>query len=69
MSLAIETKNLAKYYGEIHAVDGIDLAIPTGKLFGFLGPNGAGKSTTISILSTVLPPTSGNATVLGLNLE
>ncbi len=69
MSLAIETKNLTKFYGEIHAVDGIDLTIPTGKLFGFLGPNGAGKTTTISILSTVLPPTSGEATVLGFNLE
>ena len=50
-------------------MDGIDLTIPTGKLFGFLGPNGAGKTTTISILSTVLPPTSGEATILGFNLE
>lgn len=69
MSFAIETTNLKKYFGEIHAVDGIDLFIPKGKLFGFLGPNGAGKTTTISMLSTVLPPTSGEATVLGFNLR
>ncbi len=68
-SLAIETQDLKKYYGEIHAVDGIDLAIPKGTLFGFLGPNGAGKTTTISILSTMLPKTSGKATVLGFDVE
>jgi ABC-2 type transport system ATP-binding protein len=68
-TLAIETHNLRKYYGEIHAVDGIDLAIPKGTLFGFLGPNGAGKTTTISILSTMLPKTSGDAKVLGFDVE
>ena len=57
MDLAIETINLKKYYKDIHAVDGIDLAVPKGSLFGFLGPNGAGKTTTISMLSTVLLPT------------
>ncbi|MCJ7651449.1 MAG: ATP-binding cassette domain-containing protein [Candidatus Lokiarchaeota archaeon] len=69
MDLAIETNNLKKYYKDIHAVDGIDLALPKGSLFGFLGPNGAGKTTTISMLSTVLPPTSGKATILGYDLE
>ena len=69
MDLAIETNNLKKYYKDIHAVDGIDLAVPKGSLFGFLGPNGAGKTTTISMLSTVLPPTSGKATILGYDLE
>ncbi|MBY8981460.1 MAG: ATP-binding cassette domain-containing protein, partial [Candidatus Lokiarchaeota archaeon] len=69
MDLAIETINLKKYYKDIHAVDGIDLALPKGSLFGFLGPNGAGKTTTISMLSTVLPPTSGKATILGYDLE
>lgn len=69
MDLAIETNNLKKYYKDIHAVDGIDLAIPKGSLFGFLGPNGAGKTTTISMLSTVLPPTSGKATILGYDLK
>jgi len=69
MDLAIETNNLKKYYKDIHAVDGIDLAVPKGSLFGFLGPNGAGKTTTISMLSTVLPPTSGKAIILGYDLE
>ena len=69
MDLAIETNNLKKYYKDIHAVDGIDLAVPKGSLFGFLGPNGAGKTTAISMLSTVLPPTSGKATILGFDLK
>lgn len=69
MDLAIETNNLKRYFGDIHAVDGIDLAIPKGSLFGFLGPNGAGKTTTISMLSTVLPPTSGKANILGYDLK
>ena len=67
--LAIETHGLKKNYGEIHAVDGIDLAISKGTLFGILGPNGAGKTTTISILSTTLPKTAGEVTVLGFDLE
>jgi ABC-2 type transport system ATP-binding protein len=69
MELAIETLNLKKYFGDIHAVDGIDLQVPKGTLFGFLGPNGAGKTTTISILSTILPPTSGEATILGNDIK
>lgn len=69
MELAIETKQLKKYYGDIHAVDGIDLKIPKGSLFGVLGPNGAGKTTTISMLSTILPPTSGEAQVLGFDIR
>ncbi|MHA2220132.1 MAG: ATP-binding cassette domain-containing protein, partial [Candidatus Hodarchaeales archaeon] len=69
MELAIETNNLKKHFGNIHAVDGIDLKIPTGSLFGVLGPNGAGKSTTIRMLSTVLSPTSGSASVLGFDVK
>ncbi|MFX1316435.1 MAG: ABC transporter ATP-binding protein [Promethearchaeota archaeon] len=69
METAIETKNLMKYFGDIHAVDGIDLQIPKGSLYGFLGPNGAGKTTTISMLSTILPPTSGSATILGYDIH
>jgi len=69
MELAVETKNLKKYFGDIHAVDGIDLKIPKGSLFSVLGPNGAGKTTTIRILSTVLFPTSGDATVLGFDVK
>ncbi|MHA1149534.1 MAG: ATP-binding cassette domain-containing protein [Promethearchaeota archaeon] len=68
MEIAIETNQLKKYYNDIHAVDGIDLRIPKGSLFGFLGPNGAGKTTSISMLSTILPPTSGSATILGYDL-
>ena len=68
METVIETKNLKKFFGEIHAVDGIDLDIPKGALFGFLGPNGAGKTTSISMLSTVLKPTSGTASVLGFDI-
>ena len=69
LDVAIETHDLKKYYGEIKAVDGIDITVPKGSLYGFLGPNGAGKSTTISILSTILPPTSGSATILGYDLK
>ncbi len=68
MEIAIETFDLKKYFGEIHAVDGIKLKIPKGTLFGLLGPNGAGKTTTISLLSTILPPTSGTAKILGYDL-
>lgn len=69
LDLAIETNNLKKYFGVIHAVDGIDLQIPKGSLFGVLGPNGAGKTTTIKMLSTILPPTSGDASVLGFDIK
>ena len=69
MDFAIETINLKKYFGDIHAVDGIDLQIPKGSLYGILGPNGAGKTTTIRMLSTILHPTYGNATVLGFDIK
>ncbi|MFX1365461.1 MAG: ABC transporter ATP-binding protein [Promethearchaeota archaeon] len=69
MDLAIETRNLKKYFGDVHAVDGIDLRISKGSLFGVLGPNGAGKTTTIKILSTILHPTSGDASVLGFDIK
>jgi ABC-2 type transport system ATP-binding protein len=69
LEYAIETHGLKKYFGDIHAVDGIDLKIPKGYLYGVLGPNGAGKTTTIRMLSTILYPTDGEATVLGYNLR
>lgn len=69
MEYVIETSNLKKHFGDIHAVDGIDLKIPKGYLYGVLGPNGAGKTTTIRMLSTILYPTDGKATVLGFNLR
>ncbi|UCE14559.1 MAG: ATP-binding cassette domain-containing protein [Candidatus Heimdallarchaeota archaeon] len=69
MEFAIETCGLKKYFGKIQAVDGIDLKVPKGYLYGVLGPNGAGKSTTIKMLSTVLYPTDGKAIVLGMDLK
>ncbi|MFX1558191.1 MAG: ABC transporter ATP-binding protein [Promethearchaeota archaeon] len=68
MDIAIESHQLRKYFGDIHAVDGIDLQIPRGSLYGFLGPNGAGKTTTISMLSTILRPTGGSASIFGYDI-
>lgn len=65
MDLAIETHDLVKVFGEQRAVDGVDLAIPAGGVYGVLGPNGAGKTTTIKMLATLLVPDGGRATVLG----
>ncbi|MDX8152212.1 ATP-binding cassette domain-containing protein [Patulibacter brassicae] len=64
-SLAIEASGLAKAFGEHRAVDGVDLAVPRGIVYGVLGPNGAGKSTTIKMLATLLRPDGGEARVLG----
>lgn len=66
---AIETIGLVKKYGNLQAVDGIDLKIKQGELFGFLGPNGAGKTTTISMLSTILKPSAGTAKVWGFEIN
>ncbi|GAA2028159.1 ATP-binding cassette domain-containing protein [Polymorphospora rubra] len=63
--LAIETSGLVKTFGSKRAVDGVDLAVPAGGVYGFLGPNGAGKTTTIRMLATLLRPDGGWARVLG----
>ena len=63
--LAIETQRLRKEYGETVAVDGLDLAVERGTIYGFLGPNGAGKTTTMRMLTTLTPPTAGGAWVAG----
>ncbi|MFN2521563.1 MAG: ATP-binding cassette domain-containing protein, partial [Candidatus Limnocylindria bacterium] len=63
--LAIEATGLAKSYGETRAVDGVDLAVRTGSIYGVLGPNGAGKTTTIRMLATLIRPDGGSARVLG----
>jgi ABC-2 type transport system ATP-binding protein len=66
---AIELDGLTKRYGDVLAVDGLDLEVQEGEIFGFLGPNGAGKSTTIDILLDFVRPTSGSATVMGLDAQ
>ena len=67
MTIAVE--KLARSFGEIQAVKGIDLQIERGETFGFLGPNGAGKSTTIKMLCTLLRPTSGRAWINGYDID
>ena len=61
----MEVSGLTKVYGEAHALDGVDLRVPEGSVFGFLGPNGAGKTTTLRILAGLARPTSGSARILG----
>lgn len=63
----VETVGLAKSFGDVDAVRGVDLAVPERSIFGFLGPNGAGKTTTIKMLVGLLRPTVGTARVLGLD--
>src|SRR6201991_4584091 len=63
--LAIEASGLVKAFGDVHAVDGVDLAVRRGSVYGVLGPNGAGKTTTIRMLATLLQPDAGSARVLG----
>src|SRR5512133_3718911 len=65
----IEAEGLVRTFkGDIRAVDGIDLRVEPGEIYGFLGPNGAGKSTTVHMLTTLLPPTSGSARVAGFDI-
>jgi ABC-2 type transport system ATP-binding protein len=61
----IETRQLTKHYGDVKAVRELDLTVRQGEVYGFLGLNGAGKTTTVRMLAGALPPTSGNASVLG----
>jgi ABC-2 type transport system ATP-binding protein len=63
--LAIEASGLVKSFGQVRAVDGVDLAVRSGSVYGVLGPNGAGKTTTIRMLATLLHPDGGSARVLG----
>jgi ABC-2 type transport system ATP-binding protein len=66
---AIETDGLTKRFGDLTPVDGLDLSVERGEVFGFLGPNGAGKSTTINMLLGFLEPTAGSAAVLDHDIE
>ncbi len=68
MNKILEVKNLTKKFGDFTAVNSISFDIKKGEVFGVVGPNGAGKTTTIKILTTLLPPTSGEALIGGLNV-
>ena len=65
----IQTTNLTKYFGKLCAVDTLTLHVEAGEIFGFLGPNGAGKTTTINMLTGLLRPTSGTATLGGYDIQ
>src|SRR5207237_10157426 len=65
---AIEVESLTKRFGSVVALDGIDLEVPAGTVFGLLGPNGAGKTTAVRILTTILRPDGGEARVLGFDV-
>src|SRR3954447_22050414 len=65
---AIDVRQIVKRFGDFVAVNGISFAVEEGEIFGLLGPNGAGKSTLIRMLTTLLPPTAGTATVGGFNI-
>ena len=69
MKNAIETKDLTKVYGNFTAVNSLNLEIPNKSIFGMLGPNGAGKTTTIKMLTCLIQPTSGQATVGGYDVK
>ena len=68
MTHIIETHQLTKAFNSLKAVDKLDITVESGEIFGLLGPNGAGKTTTISMLCTILKPTSGTATVNGFDI-
>ena len=68
MGNAIEAAGLTKSYGDVHALRGLDLVAPEGTVLGLLGPNGAGKTTAVRILTTLLEPDSGQATVAGYDV-
>jgi ABC-2 type transport system ATP-binding protein len=66
---AIQAQDLHKHFGDVQAVCGVNFEVPVGEIFGLLGPNGAGKSTTISMLSGLLAPTEGDATIMGHSIR
>ena len=67
MNLAVQTKGLTRNFGDLTAVDSVDLVVPAGSFYGFLGPNGAGKSTTIKCLTGLLRPSAGEIRILDLD--
>ena len=68
MEYAVQTRNISRDFGDVKAVDGIDLNIPRGEIYGFLGPNGAGKTTLVRMLITLLLPSGGSASVAGFDV-
>lgn len=68
MTLAIDVKDLNKYFGKIHAVKDLSIQVQKGEIYGFLGPNGSGKTTTIRMLCGLLTPDSGSGTCLGFDI-
>src|SRR3954463_6363172 len=68
MSYAIRAEGLVKRFGDMDALNGVDLEVPAGKVVGVLGPNGAGKTTTVRILATLMRPDGGRATVGGYDV-
>ena len=66
---SITVEQLTRAFGDLVAVDGVDLQVPSGEIFGFLGPNGAGKTTLVKMLTTILAPTSGRASVAGFDVR
>jgi ABC-2 type transport system ATP-binding protein len=65
---AIVADDLVMHFGDVHALEGVSFEVPTGTVLGLLGPNGAGKTTAVRILTTILKPTSGRATVAGIDV-
>src|SRR5262245_37156684 len=68
MDAAIVADGLVKHFGDVHALDGVSLSVPPGKVLGLLGPNGAGKTTCVRVLTTLLRPDAGRAEVLGIDV-
>ncbi len=61
----LEIRDLKKYFGTVHAVDGVSLSVRQGQIYGFLGPNGSGKTTTIGMILGLIHPTAGKVTLFG----
>src|SRR4030042_424072 len=67
--IILETNNLTVYYGSQRGIKNLNLSIKRGEVFGFLGPNGAGKTTTLRVLLDIIHPTSGSATMFGMDCQ
>ena len=68
VSAAVSMRELTKAFGSVRAVDGLSLSIPRGEIYGLLGPNGAGKTTALRMLAGLLAPSSGQVTLMGIDV-